>query len=336
MASDERPMWGIHMERQHGLSPIRESFIAIGWPAVGDLSRMPRSREAFKNAVAEAYPEKTSGAIPVDAGTLFKFVHEMKKGDLLVYPSKPDRMVNLGTIQGDYQFDTKDSDWPNRRTVKWRRHMARAEFSQSALHEIGSAVTLFQIRNNTDEFLAAFEGEPFDVAEVDAETAEATSVTTEESTAAYVTKRLKSGLDPYQFEKFVAHLLECMGYHTRITQKSGDGGVDIIAHKDELGFEEPVIKVQCKQPLSNAGQPEVAQLYGHVAAREYGLFVTLGDYTAQARQFERSKHNLRLINGEELIGLIYVHYEKFDPRYQALLPMKKVYIPGVIGGDTGS
>jgi restriction system protein len=162
----------------------------------------------------------------------------------------------------------------------------------------------------------------------------AVSESIEEATTDFVIKRLKSKIDSYQFEHFVAHLLERMGYHARVTQKSGDGGVDIIAHRDELGFEPPIIKVQCKQVLSNIGEPDVAQLYGHVEGREHGLFVTLGDYTAQARQFERSKHNLRLVTGEELIDLIFSHYDRFEPRYQSLLPMKRVYIPGAVSVDS--
>jgi hypothetical protein len=31
-----------------------------------------------------------------------------------------------------------------------------------------------------------------------------------------------------------------------VRDKGADGGVDIIAHKDELGFEPPIIKVQVK------------------------------------------------------------------------------------------
>ncbi|MEJ2622967.1 MAG: restriction endonuclease, partial [Pseudolabrys sp.] len=266
------------------------------------------------------------------AGTLFRFAHEMKEGDLIIYPSKLDRMVNFGTVHGDYQYVPNiDPVFPNRRTVKWFKHIPRANFSQNALHEIGSAVTLFQVKNNAEEFLLAATGKPLESSDVDEETIEATSEATEEITQDFIIKRLKSKLGPYQFESFIAHLLERMGYHARVTQQSGDGGVDIIAHKDELGFEPPVIKVQCKQVLSNIGQPEVAQLYGHVETREHGLFVTLGGYTAPARQFEQSKHNLRLIDGEELSALIFSHYDQFDPRYQMLLPLKKVFIPGAIG-----
>ncbi len=335
---EEKPIWGIHMGLHHGVRPIKEGFIAIGWSSVGDLTKLAKNRDAYKNAVANAYPNKKRGAIPVDAGTLFRFANEMNKGDIVIYPSKLDRTVNFGLIEGDYEYaPAADSRHPNRRKVKWVRKLPRAEFSQNALHEIGAAIALFQVKNNAEEFLSAFEGNPLPSVDVDDDTAEAASAATEETTTDFVIKRLKSGLDTYQFEMFVAHLLERMGYHARVTPKSGDGGVDIIAHRDELGFEQPLIKVQCKQTLKSVGQPEVSQLYGHVeSSREHGLFVTLGDYTSQALQFERSKHNLRLISGEQLIELIFAHYEKFEPRYQVLLPMKKIYIPATVTGDENS
>jgi restriction system protein len=332
--SEERTIWGIHMEWHHGLKPVEQGYISIGWPALGNLAEIPNDREAFKGALAKAYPNSKPGAVPVIAGTLFRFSNEIAIGDLVVYPSKPNRMVNLGTVESSYTFDPRfDEQYPNRHKVRWIKHIPQAEFSQAALHEIGSAVTLFQVKNNADEFLSAFEGKLVPSVDVDEETAGAASEATEESTRDFVIKNLKSKLDPYQFEHFVGHLLERMGYYARVTQKSGDSGVDIIAHKDVLGFEPPIIKVQCKQVLSSIGQPDVAQLYGHVQHAEHGLFITLGEFTAQARQFERGKHNLRLINGEELVELIFTHYGEFEPRYQILLPLKKVYIPGVVSAE---
>ncbi|MBI3760167.1 MAG: restriction endonuclease [Deltaproteobacteria bacterium] len=334
--AEEEIIWGIHMGWRHGRKPLDNGFVSIGWSSVGDLGALANNRDAFKQAVTAAYPNKKPGAIPVDAGTLFRFAKEMKRGDLVIYPSKPDRMINFGTVQSDYKYrPDADAEAPNVREIKWLKHFPRASFSQNALHEIGSAVTLFQVKNNAEEFLSAFRGNLLPTSEVDEETIEAVAAATEEATADFIIKRLKSALDPYQFEAFVAHLLERMGYHARVTQKSGDGGVDIIAHKDELGFEPPIIKVQCKQILSTIGQPDVAQLYGHVEQREHGLFVTLGNYSPQARQFERSKHNLRLIDGEALTELIFNHYDRFDPRYQMLLPLKKAFIPGVVA-DQGA
>jgi restriction system protein len=327
----EKTIWGIHMDWSLELAPIEKGFIAIGWDELGDLSKIEATREAFKARLTSTYNSKP-GAVPVNAGVLFRFVHEMKKGDLIVYPSKPNRMVNLGTVDGDYIFDSSNVEsYPNRRRVKWLRQMPRTEFSADALHEIGSFITLFKISNNADEFIAAFEGQEIQRIETDFEVAEAVSSQAQESAADFIIKKLKSGINPYQFEEFIGHLLECMGYHARVTQKSGDGGIDIIAHKDELGFEPPIIKVQCKQTQNSIGQPDVAQLYGHVEPTEFGLFVTLGTFTADARRFERAKRNRRLIDGKGLIELIENHYAHFQPKYQVLLPLKQIYVPGVVG-----
>jgi restriction system protein len=181
------------------------------------------------------------------------------------------------------------------------------------------------VKNNAEEFMAAFEGKPLQSEDVDEETGNAAAVLAEEEIEDFVIKRLKSGLSPSQFEHFIGHLLEKMGYHCRVTQASGDGGVDIIAHKDELGFHD-VVKVQCKQTLNSIGQPQVAQLYGHVQDNEYALFVTLGEYSSPALEFERANQNLRLINGDELIKLVFDHYEDFEPRYRVLLPLKRTYV----------
>ena len=55
--------------------------------------------------------------------------------------------------------------------------------------------------------------------------------------------------------------------------------------------------------------------------------VTLGEFTPQAHTFAGSKSNLRLIDGDELINLI---YEQFDSRYKGLLSLKRVYVPEVL------
>ena len=97
----ERPVWGVHMPRQLGDEPVRDGFIAIGWVEVGDLGKISPSREAFKQAVEKTRPDDKPGSWPVSAGTLFKFVHEMTKGDVIIHPSKADRQIYLGTVEGD-------------------------------------------------------------------------------------------------------------------------------------------------------------------------------------------------------------------------------------------
>jgi restriction system protein len=43
--------------------------------------------------------------------------------------------------------------------------------------------------------------------------------------------------------------------------------------------------------------------------------------------FAKSKSNLRLIDGNELVDLVLQHYDQFDSRYKGLLPLKRAYIP---------
>jgi len=66
---------------------------------------------------------------------------------------------------------------------------------------------------------------------------------------------------------------------------------------------------------------------------EFALFVSLGDYSTQALHYARHRPNIKLIGGDELVKLVTDHYEKFEPRYQALLPLKKVYLPSLTIGD---
>ena len=120
-----------------------------------------------------------------------------------------------------------------------------------------------------------------------------------------------------------------MGYHARLTRKN-EPSVDLIAHKDLLGIEPPIIKVQVKSGDGAISDKDVSALYGKLSHGEYGLFITLGSYSPQARNFEQSKGNLRLIDGEELVDLIFAHYDAFDSRYKGLLPLRRVFVPAAV------
>jgi len=103
----EPSIWGIHAGKTgdaHSLF-LKKGVIAVGWKEIGDLSKLRPDREAFKARVAEAYPDAKLGAIPNNAGQLFRFVHEMKPSDYIVYPSKSDRQVHLGRVEGAYAYN---------------------------------------------------------------------------------------------------------------------------------------------------------------------------------------------------------------------------------------
>ena len=99
------PIWGIHAGKTGDAASLflSKNCVALGWHSMGDLSKLASTRDAFKAAVAQAYPNKKPGAIPNNAGQLFRFVHEMKVGDLVVFPNKSDRKIYLGEVTGSYE-----------------------------------------------------------------------------------------------------------------------------------------------------------------------------------------------------------------------------------------
>jgi restriction system protein len=337
MKSTEETVWGIHAGKTGDAESLflKASCIAIGWPDMGDLTKLPPDRDGFKAKMKNAYPASKPGAIPTNAGQLFRFALEAKVGDLVVWPSKFDRNVNIGRIVGPYQFEPKgEPAYPNRHAVKWLKRLPRTHFSQGALYEIGAAMSFFSVKAYADEFAAALEGQ------ADKPVAAATDTTVgevvrdiDETTKDFILKQLAQQLKGHPFADFVAHLLNTMGYNTRVSPEGADGGIDIVAHTDELGFVPPIVKVQVKSGDGNVGDPVVSALYGKVGPDEYGLLVTLGSFTAQAASFARSKSNLRLIGGDELVELIFKHYDRFDSRYKAHIPLRRVYVPEPIDDD---
>lgn len=332
----ETTVWGIHAGKTGDAESLffKKNVIAIGWEKMDDLSKLKANREAFKDAVAKAYPDKKPNSIPNNAGQLYRFIHEMKVNDLVVYPSKRNREVHIGKIAGEYMYDqTFEKTYPHRRAVKWLKSFPRTNFTQGALYEIGSAMSLFQVKNFVDEFISAIEGKTTPQPIAIDETASFTIDSIEETTRDFILKKLSQEMKGHPLTHFIANLLNTLGYRTRISPEGPDGGIDIIAHKDELGFEPPIIKVQVKSTDGSVGDPVVSALYGKVAANEYGLLVTLGKFTNQAATFAKSKGNLRLVDGDELIELILSQYDQLDSRYKGLLPLKKVFIPETISEE---
>ena len=339
-------VWGIHMGEKVGSSPLENNYVAIGWHELGDLSRCAGSREQLKDTLLATFPDIKKGAMAGNAGVLFRFVNSVQVNDIVVYPSKADRMVNIGRVSSGYRYEEQDPhEYPNQRSIEWLGSFPRSDFSQAALNEIGAFITLFSVKRHATEFLNtvnlsaslepshshplnnADDDDADDTDTPDDDTAtENIAQQAAQTTEDYIIKQLHSKLDGYEFEYFVAHILECMGYKARVSSKSGDGGVDVIAHKDELGFEPPIIKVQCKKSTGQNGEPEANQLLGALGEGEYALFVNLGSYSRPARLLERNKAKLRLIDGDELVDLVLEHYSKLSPKYRTLLPLKQIYV----------
>ena len=315
-------VWGIHTMNDNLF--LNNNVIAIGWGAFGDLSVLDATREAFKAHYEKSYPEAKKGSIPTSAGMLFRFMHEVKIGDYVVFPSKVDRMINIGIIEGEYEYVPSADRYVQQRKVKWFKHLPRTVFSQGALYEVGSALSFFIVKNYADEFLAAIDKNFVTELVAEDETVAATADEIIESTKDFILKELSKNLKGYDLEDFIADLLQAMGYRTTVSAHGGDSGIDIVAYKDELP---PRIMVQVKSQDSDIKESTIQSLKGAMREGDYGLFVTLSNYTKNAQKYLKNTPIIRGINGTELVELILKYYDKLSEKYRKMIPLKMVYIP---------
>ena len=327
---EEKRVWGIHT--MDDFMFLNRNVIAIGWKAMGDLGTLDADREAFKKKYASVYPEAKLQQVANSAGMLYRFVHEAKIGDYVVFPSKVNRQINIGVIEGEYLFSPNEAEYVQTRKVKWLKHLPRTSFSQGALYEVGSAMSFFSLKNYADEYLAALEksGKKVEVVADDADVVEKTAADIIEGTKDYILKELSKNLKGYDLEDFVADLLRSMGYRATVSPHGGDSGIDITAYKDELP---PRILVQVKSGADDIKETTIQSLKGAMREGDYGLFVTLANYTKNAQTYLKNTPIIRGINGTELVELILKYYDGLSDKYRQMIPLQKVYIPNLKSGQ---
>lgn len=111
-------------------------------------------------------------------------------------------------------------------------------------------------------------------------------------------------LKPWQFEEYIASLYSRLGYKTERVGQSHDGGIDVIAEKDNKTY-----YIQCKKHItSKVGSSDMRDFYGAVSARlatANGIFITTNIFTTEAKKFAED-NMIDIIDGFALLDLIKV------------------------------
>ena len=314
-------VWGIHNTNNESML-LNEKVIAFGWTKMGDLRKIKQDKDAYYKLYSKVYPESSKQSVANSASQLFRFVNEAKINDYVVYSTKFNRMINIGKIEGEYFFNEKEQEYNQQRKVKWIKSFPRNKFSQGALYEVGSFLSFFKIKHYSDEFINALENKNILVEEEDSDVV--TSETIEETTKDFVLQELSKYYKGYDLENVVSDLLKAMGYRTKLSKHGGDSGRDIIAYKDELP---PRIVVQVKSQDGNVTESTIQSLKGAMDEGDYGLFVTLSDYTQNAKKYLEKHSIIKSLNGSELVDLILKYYDGMPEEFKNTIKLKKVYIP---------
>jgi len=109
-------------------------------------------------------------------------------------------------------------------------------------------------------------------------------------------------VDAAGFERMIAELYSKMGYTTKVSQRTRDGGIDIEGWRQQATGPERIL-IQCKHWLDGVvGEHHVRDLYGVLTARQdvhRAELVTSGRISRDARRWAQGKR-LRLVDGVEL------------------------------------
>jgi restriction system protein len=335
--TEPTPVWLLRAGRRsrYATDFVEAGITAIGWPDVGDLTG--RSRKDLVQSVRDEYGDK--GA-PGTGGQLFRFANEIQLGDWVLTPDSETRELHAGQITGSYEYrqDPTVDGYPNIRTVNFTRAFSRDELPQRVLYGLGSLLTVSK-PSAQDTLRAFLDGAP--IAEADAQADNDLDSGSEDdpgsSVELYEDLRARTGeliqalvadLDGYQTQDLVAGILRSLGYFTQVAPEGRDGGIDIVATKDALGVESPIIKVQVKaRPNTRSSAGEMRQLSGLVAPPdERGIFVSTGGFTREAETDARVSR-INIIGMDRLVELLLETYDRLDQDTKGLVPLRRLYVP---------
>lgn len=310
----------------------KAGIAAIGFSARKNISSL-RSRDAFLSDLTREHPNMRKGRLINWASQLYRFVHEVKEGDLILTPVTDTREIMMGTCAGPCRYDpNREGVHPHTRSVTWTDRISRDELSGRAKNSAGSTLTLFSMNEHREEIEAIASGQELGEGAAGA-SEEASGLQLYDDVRGQADELISdkiAHMDPFDFEELVAALLRSMGYFARRTEGGADRGVDVIAQSDALGLEKPRIKVQVKQRTQRASAGDLRNFIATLRQPDRGLFVSTGGFTREALyEAERtpSGRSVTTLNRDEFIELLTEHYERLEPEAQAMIPLKRIFIP---------
>ena len=316
---------------------LDEGIAVIGWYEVPSLAHKT-NRQDIRQCVSTAYPDAPTRRLSYYARSLFLFAVEMEEGDLIVLPRKRTSQIAIGRVAGPYEYRPLDGVNRHTRRVEWLRpDLPRPTFGQDLLYSFGGLGTVYEVSRNdaARRVVAVAEGHPDprlpvvpspmpDLDELQ-EDAPDFSQAAHDQIVEYIQVRFVG----YALEDLVAAILDADGWGSVVTQRSRDGGVDILAGRGPLGLDEPRLCVQVKSQQSKADITVYRSLHSamHTFQAKQALLVCWGGFNDAVKQEAKTAHfTVRLWDRRDLVKAIYRTYDRLSEEMRAQLPLQRVWM----------
>ncbi len=312
---------------------LEKGYCFIGWNDVSDLSKF-KTKEEIKEHLEEAYPDNKPGRIMNHAGQIWTFYSVIKEGDIIALPLKNRPAIAFGEVIGGYEYKSDNpEDAKHCRRVKWLGDpVLRSRFDEDLKYSFGGAMTVFSVhRNDAEKRVRKIISQPEIKDHVPSQEDEATEPainildTASQQISDYIGRKFKGR----KMEELVEAILKAKGYETNLCREGADGGVDILAGKGAMGFDQPRLCVQVKSGDSPLGREVLDQLQGVMPKfkAEYGILVSWGGFKSTViEEARRNFFQIRLWNDQKLVEEIQDTYEDLPKDIQAELPLQKTWV----------
>lgn len=317
---------------------LEKGLAIVGWREMPEMSSVS-SYEEMKQRHIEVYPQMTPKAVMNNAAQLWAFVNRMNIGDTVVLPLKTRSVIAIGVITGRYQY----LEHRHTRSVDWKcDNVPRKSIGQDLLYSLGAFMTVCEIRRNDaekrinaimigkpDPNLTGGAPTPLKMLTDDSLVAkDSASVDLEEQAFDQIRKVIESKFKGHDLTRLVEAILTAEGYYTYRSPEGPDGGVDILAGRGPMGFDEGRLCVQVKSGgvQNDAAIRELEGVMSRMGAPK-GLFISWDGFNKTALQNTRDLFfKVRLWDDNKLMETLLENYDKLHDQIQAELPLKRIWV----------
>ena len=300
---------------------LENGHLIIGWAKAKGLLDQELGWEEFREIIRKTYhpDDKNLRGAGSAGGNMWRFIHGMEKGDLVVVPHGSEFYVaEVADYRAFYNESKVDEDSAYRRRVNWlnKKRPIPRKFAKSALV---SRMKAWQTCVNARDLVK-------DIENCLEEAKSGTEPSFEKDLQSRLRKatldELRSGrMESYGFEQLIATVLRKLGAVVEpkiVSRKNEDKGIDIYATFLVAGTFRQCVGVQAKhfQPEPPVGADVVLQLIRGIEQGPervtLGMVITSGDFSHEAvekanRYQEDTGIPIELVDGEQFAGLIVEH-----------------------------
>ncbi len=296
----------------HAEEAYKNNFVAIDWDGIDSLDNYD-SFEAIKKVLGNRY-KYSPAQLGMATGQVFRFGCEMEAGDIVFMPMGEGNYA-VGTIDAYYWEEKPKGKCPflHRRSVTWEKRLySKRDMSTTLSYGMGAIMTLFSLNKYAGEIEALLSGEEYSPAEKPLRIRDQVIIQLME-------------LNGKEFEEFVMHLLNVIGFHAETTQYTNDKGIDVVGILDAEGLADITVRVQVKRKSGAIGRRVVQELRGAVNRDEHPCIITTGGFHKNAiiEAEDQNKVPVKLVDGDDLAALVLKHFDNLDDRYKVLLAIRR-------------